>query len=310
MIVTEFYNGQGLGNQLWCYFVTRVIAHKNGYEFGIQSSYKFKGKEFISIDFGNEVIGGFGPEGGPPNSLPEGISNYYHEKLHRHKNGVDISKMDNNLLTIADNSKIDGNMQSVRYIKNYRNVIMSWIKIIKSDSIELADNLCVIHIRGGDFRFSTALLGRSYYDGAINKMMSKNENMKFVIVTDDINYSRSIYPNIPIIGGSSTDYTDINIAPHHMGGPVWMDWNILFNAKNVIMSASSFSFWPVYLNSKAYVIAPMYWADYNRSDGYWSCGDSIVDGWFYIDRSGLMLSSSECLIKKKEYEEKNKNFWI
>ena len=91
MITTELYNGQGLGNQLWCYFVTGIIASKNGYEFGIQSPHKFKGKEFMSIDFGREVIGGSGPEGGPPITLPNGISNYYRERITRHPSEINIS---------------------------------------------------------------------------------------------------------------------------------------------------------------------------------------------------------------------------
>lgn len=310
MIVTELYNGQGLGNQLWCYFVTRIIAYKNGFEFGIQSPHKFKGKEFLSIDFGNQVIGGSGPEGGPPNSLPNGITKYYRESINRHPNGLDISKMDNTLISIEDNTKLDGNMQSVRYIKDYKDLIRSWIKIDKESSYVFTDDLCIIHIRGGDFRFSSAFLNKGYYDNSIKQMLNKNQNMKFAIVTDDVTYSNSIYPDIPIIGGSSTGSSDTNMASHHIGGPIWMDWDILSKANNVIMSASSFSFWPVYLNDNAYVIAPMYWADYNKSDGYWSCGDSIVDGWNYIDRNGLILNSEECLIKKKEYEEKNKNFWI
>ena len=48
MIITELYDGQGLGNQLWCYVTTRVIAKKNGYDFGIQSPEKFKGIYFIT----------------------------------------------------------------------------------------------------------------------------------------------------------------------------------------------------------------------------------------------------------------------
>ena len=57
MIITELYNGQGLGNQLWCYAVTRVIAQKNGYDFGIMSRNKFKGSDFLELDFGKEVVG-------------------------------------------------------------------------------------------------------------------------------------------------------------------------------------------------------------------------------------------------------------
>ena len=35
MIVTELYNGQGLGNQLFSYVMTRVLALDKGYDFGI-----------------------------------------------------------------------------------------------------------------------------------------------------------------------------------------------------------------------------------------------------------------------------------
>ena len=34
MIGTEFLDGQGLGNQLFCYVTARAIAEENGYEFG------------------------------------------------------------------------------------------------------------------------------------------------------------------------------------------------------------------------------------------------------------------------------------
>jgi len=64
MIVNELYNGSGLGNQLWRYTVTRVIALNNGYEFGIMNSHKFKAPNIMNLDFGKEVIGGTGPEGG------------------------------------------------------------------------------------------------------------------------------------------------------------------------------------------------------------------------------------------------------
>jgi len=42
MIATRFYNGQGLGNQLWAYVVTRTIALDLGYEYGIMSPEKFR----------------------------------------------------------------------------------------------------------------------------------------------------------------------------------------------------------------------------------------------------------------------------
>jgi hypothetical protein len=36
MIVSEIYDGSGIGNQLWMIVVPRVIAEKMGYEWGIQ----------------------------------------------------------------------------------------------------------------------------------------------------------------------------------------------------------------------------------------------------------------------------------
>ena len=53
MIVTELYDGQGLGNQLWCYAALRCAAKELGLDFGVMTTEKFKGREFLSIDFGN-----------------------------------------------------------------------------------------------------------------------------------------------------------------------------------------------------------------------------------------------------------------
>lgn len=312
MIVTEFYNGQGLGNQLWNYFVTKIVANKNGYTHGVMSKEKFKGKEFLEIDFGQEVLGGSGPEGGPPFSLPEGIVNYYREKLVRHPNSLDISKSDDNLFKIQDNTKIDGNLQSFEYIKNNKDLINSYFKIKEGFSIEdyNQENICIIHIRGGDFGGSSALLGNDYYQRGIDKMLEYNKDMKFYIITDDIEYAKRLFPNIQIIGGSVSGMVDSNKAGHHIGGPIWMDWSILYNCKNTIISASSFSFWPVWLNkNNANVIAPMYWADYKKSNGYWSCGDSLIPDWGYVNRDGNFYAYEECLKLKNEYENNNKNLW-
>lgn len=309
MIVTELYNGQGLGNQLWCYVVARVIADKKGYEFGIQSKHKFKGYEFIKMDFGKDVIGGSGPEGGPPQSLPNGIETYYKELTIIIPNGAYISKLDQKLLDIEDNTKIDGIMQSYDYIKDYKEKILSWIQIENNSNVKVDDDVCLINVRGGDFLSSTAVLYADYYNNAINVMKSKGIN-KFLIVTDDPNYSRHILPNIPIHGSSTMGYRDNTQASHHIGGPISIDFNLLNTAKHVIISASSFSWWAVWLNKNVEnVIAPKYWAANKSSDGYWSCGDSLIDGWEYLHKESI-YSYDDCLKEKEEYEDKNKNYWL
>lgn len=55
MLVTRFYDGQGLGNQLWTYIVTRTVALDKGYEFGFGSIEKFKGHDFLNLNFGRPV---------------------------------------------------------------------------------------------------------------------------------------------------------------------------------------------------------------------------------------------------------------
>jgi hypothetical protein len=311
MIITELYNGQGLGNQLWCYFVTRVVAEEKNYDFGIMSTEKFKGKEFMSLDFGNEVIGGFEPEGGSPKMLPNGIVNYYKEKITRRPNGIDITKYDDGVFSISDNTKLEGNLQSSYYIEPHREKIKKWVNIKKEfDCSKYSDDdVCIIHIRGGDYLGSSAYLNESYYRNAIKVMTDKNPNMKFYIVTDDVNYSKKLLPEKEIIGGSSMNFLDVNKANHHIGGPIWVDWILLNNCRNVIISASSFSFWPVWLNDDVFVIAPMFWGDHKNSDGYWSGGDLLIKDWNYISKEGILKNYNECLTLKEEYEKNNKNLW-
>ena len=85
MIVSELYSGSGLGNQLWNLVVPRIVAERHGYEWGVKMTNPFKACAFMeNFDFGKEVVGGSGPEGGPPDSLPEGIVNYYKERDERY----------------------------------------------------------------------------------------------------------------------------------------------------------------------------------------------------------------------------------
>src|SRR6266511_4033924 len=130
MIVTELYNGQGLGNQLFCYVVTRVIAKNHGYEFGIKSPEKFKGGDFLNLDFGCPVLGGTGPEGGPPRTLPKGVEYYYNERKISHpQNGADLRTYDKDLVDIPDNTKIDGIMQDEQYILHHKDEVREWLKV-------------------------------------------------------------------------------------------------------------------------------------------------------------------------------------
>lgn len=297
MIVTELYNGQGLGNQLWCYAVSRTIALDNGFEFSVKSPEKFKAKHFMNIDFGNTVVGGFGPEGGSPHQLPEGISNYYKECLVRNSQGIDVSKFDEKLLNVPDNTKIDGGMQSEKYIEHRRSEIVEWFKPNTTILNYSSDNICLIHFRGGDYKFAgSTLLPFAYYKTAMNKMLEMNPNMKFCVVTDDLRLATDYFGNqAHFVGSCLSNSRDINQADFHIGGDLSVDYSILNNAKNMILSNSSFSWWSAWTNTNVKnVIAPKYWAAYNFSNGFWSCGDALTKGWLWLDRFENLFTYNEC----------------
>jgi len=296
MIITEIYNGQGFGNQLFAYATLRSIAEKNGYEWGIMRPDKFKGHDFMTVDMGKEVIGGSGPEGGPPTELPEGIENYYREYRHAESTDpllqTDIRLTDKKLLTISDSTKIDGNLQSEDYFidSDFRN----WFKVNedKEHDDTNVEDMCIINFRGGDMVGNAGCwLPRSYYNNAIKRVQEQHPNMKFAIVTDDVEAANYVLPEF---------------EAYHVS----IDWDFvaLKNARHVICGASTFACFPLWMNEHLETcIAPKYWFDHNRSQGWWSLGCSIYSyPTYYMDREGSLSTPEECKLEFEEYKKSSK----
>lgn len=299
MITTELYNGQGLGNQLWCFAVTKTIAEDNGFEFGIQCPERFKAKNFMKVDFGKSVIGGTGPEGGPPTSLPENIKFYYRETMLRNNLGNDVSKFDPSLISIQDYTKIDGIMQCEKYIYHKKKELIDFFKVDEYNEFS-EDDICVIHFRGGDYKYAgNTILPQSYYSKAIDAMKQINPNMRFFVVTDDRNLASHYFSGIATLIGGVLGGRDSSQADFHIGGDVGLDYRILNNVKYLILSNSSFSWWTAWTNIKCkFTIAPKYWAAYNYSDGFWSTGEIYTKGWNYINRFNDNIQTYEEVIKE------------
>lgn len=297
MLVTQFYKGQGLGNQLWCYAVIRSLASRRKLNFGIQSPENFKGKNIFDLDFGEKVIGGFGPEGGPPVSLPDQIQFYLRENASYHSRyPFEMTRADQKLLEINDGTKFDGNCQSLKYLPEDLLDLRQYFKIRDDMTVNNAEDMCVIHVRGGDFLSTYSFLPKSYYEKAISAVKQFSKTEKFVIVTDDIKYCNKILPSIPIVGSTPKNEPNTDRASHHMGGDISVDFRLLYNAKNIILSSSTFSFWPALLNPNSpLVIAPKYWFAYNKSNGWWSPHESIIPFWKYMDKDGNIFDGKECI---------------
>ncbi|MBT7545411.1 MAG: hypothetical protein HN612_08745 [Kordiimonadaceae bacterium] len=243
---------------------------------------KFKGKEFLNLDFGKEVLGGCGPEGGPPKSLPQGILNYYVEKdTWYEKYRCDIRDFDPGLLSIADNTKIEGYFQSENFINHRRAEIMDWLRIeAECDCFDFSnDDICILNIRGGEYKGNNDLiLPKQYWLNAINNMRRLKKNLEFIIITDDVKYTQKLLPQ----------YQSFHFN-------IGKDYSIVKNAKYLILANSSFSFFPAWTSeSVKFVIAPKYWARHNISDGFWACAFNMYQGWMWQDKKGDLSNFETC----------------
>lgn len=286
MLATEFIHGQGLGNQLFVYVTTRMLAHKLGYDFGIgglrnagDSRVNKKGFYFMNLYYGEEV--------------PDGLQRY-----DEYRHGLftdswlrtDIRLTDKNLLSVSDNTIIYGNLQSEEYFGDNLHLVKEWLKV--KDEYEHTDtngkNICIMNFRGRDMVGNAGgFVPRSYWDKSIQRMLEYNPDMEFCIVTDDVKTANQMLPEYPAY--------HVDVA--------W-DYVAIKNARNVICSTSTFACFPLWTSETLeYCIAPKYWFHHNLSQGWWSLGCSIYSfPTHYMDREGNLFTPEQCMIEWEEYK--------
>lgn len=296
MITTEFYHGQGLGNQLFVYVTTRAIASDKGYEFGFTGldnfgdrRYNDRGIYFMDVDLGKEVVA-------------DQIIHHYVEKEKRiltnsshHDStiGCDVRLIDKDLLNVKDNTKIDGIMQGEDYFYHRKKEVIEWLKLKpEHDCKDFShEDVCVINFR--DYRGNNELyLQRDYWVRAVYHMLNINPNMQFLIITESPEAAIQMLPEL-----------SDNVYHFDVG----KDYAIVKNAKWLILSNSSFAYFPAFTNEVAkLIIAPKYWARHNVSNGYWSCGYNLYRDFVYMDRNGLLQTYDECLREFELYKQQTK----
>ena len=298
MLAASIHEHAGLGNQIWRYVCCRVFAEHHGYEWGV-SHPGWRGP-FLNIDWGKEVT--LNVEEDADFRLGE-FKHYYKERFDHHKKAPGcIGIPDNKFYELPDHTYINGTFQRMSYIEKHREKICSWLTYDNKVTDYSSDNICVIQIRGGDYTTGHSMLPPEYYQLAMDHMKVNNPNIKFVIVTDDPQTAQKMIPGIPIVGSAVSEEKDQyqkNISWYtYPGGPVGIDYSILNTAKYAIISASTFAFWPIWTNNDLInVIAPKYWFDWSRSDGWWRPKDGIVNDerWLWMDREGGLYESNTCI---------------
>lgn len=250
MIIGQFFQGSGLGNQLHRYIMTRVLAMDKGYEWGILNPGNFKGHSFLDLDMGYP--------------LDDTVQyNSYTEKRVDNTEGVDIRDYDwAGIKNVKDNTIIDGEFQGEKYYEHHRDLINRWLTV---EPVDLGENVCIINFRGGEYQyFPDLFLTQKYWNDAIERMVALNQNMVFKVVTDDTALAQVFFP-----------YYEIQ---HEIG----KDWRSIRYAKYLILSNSSFAILPAWLNQEAYVIAPWGWARHNK--GFWALKQNKYKAWHYLDK--------------------------
>ena len=228
---------------------------------------------------------------------------YYKERFDHHKRAPGcIGIPDNKFYSLPDNCYINGTFQRMSYIEEHRDKICKWLTYDNKITDYASEDYCVIQLRGGDYTTGHSMLPPQYYQMAMQHMRENTPDIKFVIVTDDPGTAESFLPGIPVVGSAVSEEKDQyqkNISWYkYPGGPVGIDYSILNTAKYAIISASTFAFWPIWTNNDLVnVIAPKYWFDWSRSDGWWRMKDGIVNDqrWLWMDQQGGLYESNTCI---------------
>jgi hypothetical protein len=236
--------GGRLGNQLFQYAVCKSIAIKNGYEYHIPRDFLGVSQLRLKCDLGVE------------RRLTNTTFYQNSENIHH------------DIFDIPDNTLISGFFQSEFYFKDVKEIIIKDFNLEYDENSENilnkfdVNNYCYVHIRGGDYKEIDWLLPKKYYDEAKNVILNKNPNIKFLIITDDIEYCKQIFPE-----------------EEYITNDVFTDFYILSKSKYMIMSNSSFSWWTTYLNTnQVLIVGPKRWFNYNKLDRFGDSDKSVPEG--------------------------------
>ena len=159
---------------------------------------------------------------------------------------------------ISGDVNLHGYFQSAKYFDNYKESICNSIEqgMIGHNGMsinklrEMLHDVCFVHVRRGDYLNLShvyVILNDSYYMVAINKMKDYGFS-KFAVVTNDVNYCKSVFKGNEYLFFSGDQADDLSIMAACGGA---------------IIANSSFSWWGSYLGNKVKVIAPDRW--FNQS---------------------------------------------
>lgn len=296
VIVTKFYKGQGLGNQLWVYAVLRAIAWNHNYSFGVESFKNYKLPNYLPIDRGKFVFG-------IPHERPYGVPVLGVPKVEFEiqkfvlEPEIAISHLEERIANLPDRTKIEGYFQSIGYIKEFREKFQSMFRChieVPNDS-----STCFISVRGGDYLGNSEICcDEMFYRRAIKEMQDRGFN-NFKIVTDDAKYASKLLPDFPVAQLKIESSEDLN-ERRQREAKIAYDFALLQTAPALITSNSTFAWWAAWTNkSNPMVIGPRYWSHPRNRYHIWAPKEIAVESWRYSD-GHTVISGREAILESLE----------
>ena len=296
MIVTKFYKGQGLGNQLWVYAVLRAISWNHNYSFGVESFKNYKLQNYIPLDRGKYVFG-------VPHERPYGLRVLGVSKVEFEiqklifESEIAISNWEERIANLSDRTKIEGYFQSINYIKEFQQEFQKMFRCnmeVPNDS-----STCYISVRGGDYLGNPEICcDEFFYRSAVKEMQECGFN-KFEIVTDDPAYARDLLPDFPVAHLNHESPVNINDR-RQKEAKIAYDFALLQTAPALIISNSTFAWWAAWTNRcNPIVIGPRYWSHPRNRYRIWAPKEVAVESWRY-SAGNTFISGSEAIIESGE----------
>ena len=187
MISGIFHKGSGLGNQLFRYVGSRVMALDKGEEHTMVAPELFKGEMFMDLDMGVKTDIEYHIEEPAGKVVPENVE---------------------------DITVVDGEFQGEQYFMHRIDEVRKWLAV---EPLEMSDDVCVIGFRGGEYvGVRDWFLPKSYYEEAVTMMMEKYPDIKFHVVTDDVPEAERMFRGLDCVISHeiSMDWRMIRYAKH------------------------------------------------------------------------------------------------
>lgn len=178
---------------------------------------------------------------------------------------------------------VDGEFQAEKDWEHRAKEVNEWLKV---EPLDMPDDLCIIGFRGEEYKiFPDLYLPTSYWEEAILQVLKNNNDMRFRVVTDDIEGAKEMFMSTVICRFLQPSwYSDVpDEGRIEITHDIGMDWRSIRYAKHLIIANSSFYILPAWLNrweNGTQIIAPKFWAGHNK--GVWQLPENQYEGWDYI----------------------------